>query len=123
MYNAVKPKWYTVFAISSNYIEWGSWSKCAPVTLVVHPVMGFGGDDDVVLWLITSGSCLNNLLSGSCFRNVVTELAACMEIICGKIIHCSVFFCVQCSLFLKSVFLLTCVCLSDTGRAVQCWNA
>jgi len=24
---------------------------------------------------------------------------------------------------MKSVFLLTCVCLSDTGWAVQCWNS
>jgi len=50
MCNAVKPKWYTVFAISSTCIGWGSWSKCAPVALVLHPVMRFGGggggDDD-----------------------------------------------------------------------------
>jgi len=40
-------------------MEWGSWSKCAPVTLVLHQVMGFSGDDDdVLLEFITSGSLL-----------------------------------------------------------------
>jgi len=39
-----------------------SWSKCAPVTLVLHQVMGISDDDDALLGFITSGSLREQLI-------------------------------------------------------------